>query len=66
VLLSGSGSPDADAAALRLAKAARFNSNASGGPGISTNPMPQLAWGRMIFEWQTLPVAATNAAIARP
>jgi TonB family protein len=55
LLPPGSGSPDADKEALRLARTARFNSIASSGPGRATNSTGQLTWGRMIFEWQTVP-----------
>ena len=58
VLLSRSGSTDADNDALRLARTARFNSVTREGPGDTVNPLAQLTWGRMIFEWQTLPKAA--------
>jgi hypothetical protein len=66
VLLSGSGSGEADAAALRLARTARFNSVASGGPGKPANSVEHLTWGRMVFEWRTLPQLTTNAVSTRP
>jgi TonB family protein len=66
VLLSSSGSPTADQDALRLTRTARFNSVIRSGPGEVTDPMANLAWGRMIFQWQTLPVSATNAPPANP
>jgi TonB family protein len=65
VLLSSSGSAHADNEALRLARTARFNSIAIGGPGKATG-MTHLTWGRMIFDWQTLPKAATNAVPRGP
>lgn len=66
VLVSSSGSPTADQDALRLAQTARFNSVASSGPGKVANPLAHLTWGRMIFEWQTLPLPATNAVSTGP
>ncbi len=66
VLLSGSGSANADSMALQLARTARFNSVYQGGPEAAANPIAQLAWGRMIFEWQTLPTAVTNAVSTGP
>jgi TonB family protein len=66
VLLLSSGSADADNLALHLARIARFNSVSTGGPGKPANPIAQLAWGRMIFEWQTLPKTATNAVSTGP
>jgi TonB family protein len=56
VLLASSGSPDADNDALRLAKTACFNSVTGGGPGKAASPMSHLTWGRMVFQWQTLPM----------
>jgi hypothetical protein len=63
-LLRGSGHAEADLHALELATAARFR------------PLPMAArdrvgngpvvWGRMIFHWRTLPIAATNPATLRP
>lgn len=58
IILVESGSKEADQHALRLANQARFQ------------PLPRasrdrtgsgpLAWGRLIFQWHTLPLAATN------
>jgi len=61
----GSGLKEADEQALALAKAARFNPMTGGGPDRVTSPTAQLTWGRMIFQWHTLPVA-TNAPPATP
>ena len=59
-LLSGSGSPNADRQALEQARAARFNSVERGlKPGATAQG---LAWGQLIFEWNTLPVPPTNAS----
>jgi hypothetical protein len=59
-LLAGCGRKEADDRALDLAAAARFD--AVGAPaGRNANPPAQLAWGRLIFHWQTLPLPATNS-----
>ena len=65
ILLSSSGSRAADEKALNLARTARFNALelTSGRPN---DPMAQLVWGRMIFQWQTLPMPATNSATSDP
>jgi TonB family protein len=62
VLLSSSGYTKADDDALMLARTARFDSILTGGPGKVTNPMSHLTWGRMIFEWHTLPPTNTPSA----
>jgi TonB family protein len=62
VLLSSSGSSDADNDALCLARAARFNSVPSGGPGHASGSMAHLTWGRMVFHWLTLPKPVTHTA----
>jgi TonB family protein len=66
VLLSRSGSKDADDHALRIARTARFDAIISEGPGKVTNPMADLTWGRMIFEWHTVPVPPTNSPSTGP
>ena len=66
VLLSSSGSPTADQDAMRLARIARFNAIANGGPGRVANPLAHLTWGRMIFQWQTLPLPETNTVSTGP
>jgi TonB family protein len=65
-LLSGSGSKAADQQALEQANAARFEplSRNLGAPAF--NPAAQLTWGRMVFEWHTLPLPLTNAPAAGP
>ena len=63
-LVSESGYPDADFYALKLASAARFRPlprAARDSSGIGP-----LAWGKMIFEWHTLPLTATNPPSGRP
>ena len=66
VLLSSSGSKEADARALRIAGTARFDPIIGGGPGPAANPTAQLAWGSMVFQWLTLPVATTNTPATAP
>jgi len=60
-LLSHCGSREADRQALQQAQAARFESVAGSGPGRIPEPLLHLTWGKLIFEWQTLPLAPTNA-----
>jgi len=64
VILGESGSKEADLHALKLANQARFR------------PLPRaardrtgsgpLAWGKLIFHWHTLPLAATNLTRGGP
>jgi len=66
VLLSSSGSPEADREALGLVKSVRFKPL---GRGNSTSPPSEAAftWGEIIFQWHTLEMPATNApATGRP
>lgn len=53
-------SPD-DLTALELAKAARFEPAGPIGPGRPAHTAPDLTLGTLIFEWQPLPLIATNA-----
>jgi hypothetical protein len=57
VLLSGCGSGEADKYALAQATSARFNPIHGTGPVRTDNPMADLSWGEMIFEWHTLPAS---------
>jgi hypothetical protein len=66
VLLSPSGLKAADDYALTKANAARFEPILNEGPGRTKNPLANLTWGTMIFEWQTVPLSATNNALANP
>jgi hypothetical protein len=65
VPLSRSGSPEADRQALELVKSVRFRPLATAG---STTPRGPAAftWGKIIFQWQTVEMPATNAPPARP
>ncbi len=65
-LLSGCGLGQADQYALEQARAARFQSLAGSGPQRLASPTAHLAWGTMIFEWNTLPITTTNAPAAIP
>jgi hypothetical protein len=66
ILLSQSGLKAADDFALAQASAARFEPIINEGPNRSTSPLANATWGTMIFEWQTLPLSATNAASPSP
>ena len=65
VPLSSSGSPEADRLALEQVKSVRFKPLATGN---STSPRSQAAftWGKIIFQWHTLEMPATNAPAAKP
>lgn len=64
VLLVSSGKPEADAAALALARSAQFEPlpRAEGTPPDKTT----LSSGRLIFGWQTLPQSPADASPAKP
>jgi len=66
LLPPGSGSPEADQHALELAKAARFEPAPGSGLGVTASPAAGLSMGKMLFEWHTVPLAATNAPAAAP
>jgi hypothetical protein len=66
VLLSSSGLKAADDFALARAGAARFEPIINEGPNRSASPLANATWGTMVFEWQTLPLSATNAGPANP
>ena len=51
---------DADRYAVAVARVARFTPLASDAMGIESNPSSRLAIGRLIFNWQTVPVTVTN------
>jgi len=62
-LLSQSGSRDADSHALGVASRSRFQA-ISRPPG--TAPSEDLTWGRLIFQWHTLPLPLTNPGSILP
>jgi len=53
-LLSSSGLGEADQAALDLAKAARFEPLRDSGKERLLQPLNNLSWGKMVFQWQTI------------
>jgi hypothetical protein len=59
-LLASSGAPEADQLALKTANQAQFQSIDMSGPDRAGAAVTNLTWGRMIFQWQTVPVATTN------
>jgi hypothetical protein len=65
-LLTSSGSPDADNFALDQARMSRFEPPGGLEPNAAmrASPLSQLCWGRLIFEWHTLPV--TNSPTGNP
>jgi hypothetical protein len=63
-LLSSSGSRAADQLAMREAHASRFQPAEDVGAGQPGNIVSNLAWGKMIFEWRTVPTLATNVPAA--
>jgi hypothetical protein len=66
VLLYSSGLKAADDFALAQASAARFETIINEGPNRSASPLANSTWGTMIFQWQTLPLSATNTGPANP
>jgi hypothetical protein len=65
VPLSSSGSPEADRQALDLVKSVRFKPLAGGNPA-SPRSQGVFTWGKIIFQWHTVEIPATNAPAARP
>ena len=59
LLPPGSGSKDADEQALELAEKARFDPLP--GKAQNSDPLDGLTWGELVFQWHTIPPAATNA-----
>jgi hypothetical protein len=57
VIPPGSGNPAVDQAALALARGARFEALKA----ETTGGHEKITFGKLIFEWQTLPPAPTNA-----
>jgi hypothetical protein len=64
ILLSSSGFPEADLFALKTANSAQFEPLPFK-PGQKRRADP-LAFGRIIFEWHTVPVKMTNTAQVNP
>ena len=63
--LSSSGSPEADRQALELVKSVRFKPLAGGNP-TSLRSQAAFTWGKIIFQWHTLEMPATNVPAAKP
>jgi TonB family protein len=64
ILLTSSGDKEADEHALEQARGARFE--ASSENQTVKPPLPELTWGRLIFDWAIVPVSSTNAPVAAP
>lgn len=60
VLLATSGSKEADDTAVELARNARFQSLRRSGPQAANDAPAPLMWGKLVFDWQTVPKPATN------
>jgi len=65
-LLSSSGSKEADARALDLAKSAEWEPLPGRGLHRSTTGLAPLSWGQLVFSWHTVPLPATNSPSAKP
>jgi len=59
-------SAEADRLALETARAARFGPVRDKGPAGGQSPFHQLTWGRMIFQWHTVPLVSTNLPTLEP
>jgi hypothetical protein len=67
ILLSGSGLKDADDFALSHARRVRFDSLAGeSGPPASGGALTDLDWGKLVYQWHTIPRPPTNAPPAKP
>jgi hypothetical protein len=66
VLLAKSRSKDADESALNLAKSFQFQPLRGSDPARPGASPSALAWGRLVFHWQTVPLPATNGAADVP
>lgn len=64
VVWSGSGKPDADADALQIAKSLRFAPPQAS--AVGTFPPDTMTLGKLVFEWQTVSPAPTNAPSTTP
>jgi hypothetical protein len=65
-LLSRSGSALADQYALDKAWAARFEPLRGSSADILLKPTAHLSWGRMIFQWHTVPMPPASVTAASP
>lgn len=64
-LVSSSGDRAADQEAMDQAYRARFEEVARSGAGGGTDTATLLDWGWLVFEWNSLPLPATNAGPAQ-
>jgi hypothetical protein len=62
LLPPGSGLAEADQTALTLARGARFEPLPAAGPQTLASALARLTWGRIIFEWHTMPPPPTKTA----
>ncbi len=58
--------PEADLLAVKLARTSRFERLPLQPPNGEPNPAARVTWGRMIFQWQTVPLPSTNASAGLP
>jgi hypothetical protein len=63
-LVSSSGNREADQEAMEQASRAMFEEKVRSGPRGSPDPATVLDWGWLVFEWNTLPLPATNGVAA--
>lgn len=54
--------PDADTSAVELARNAHFAPLSLNAGSVESNPIGRMAVGRLIFNWQSVPVTNTNAS----
>jgi hypothetical protein len=60
-LVAASGLKEADLKAIEAAKQVRFQPVPSARV-LGAGPRGELAWGRLVFDWHTLPPGATNVS----
>jgi TonB family protein len=65
VLLAGSGDRETDHYALELARHVRFNSLRVNGPDRLMEKAAPLTWGKLVFDWHTVPPPPSNAPPSR-
>src|SRR5207245_953211 len=63
-LSSSSGLKEADKKALDAARAIRYQP--IGANGTNQPPVATLNWGKLIFNWHTIPLPATNPPSQKP
>jgi hypothetical protein len=65
LLPPGSGDRQADLDAVAYAMNARFEPAPTREPTRGNRTMPHLTWGRMVFEWHTVPAPLASAPPTR-